>query len=436
MFAHIVKNRSLVILGFAESVSGLGSWITGLAVFSLIIFRGDGNVVQSSGILLASLLPMLLFSPVAGNLVDRFDRRRLMIASELLAGVTVAGLIFVQNLWLIYLLLALQSIFNTIMMPARQAVVPDLVAREDLTSANAFLQQLAGLIKVFAPIIAGAMLAVFNPHSVIVFDVVSYLLSAVILTRLPALPPRPQATTARETPPSEATTGFTALLRTVPGLRLIFLSTFLVTVAIIGFDVLSAIFTRDVLQGSEGIFGLLIGLIGLGTVVGAVGLMMSKRERNLWADVAGGLLLLTLLAAAVAVGAWVGNPTFATVILAGGCLLAGLGMGVMHVQIATLIQILTPAALLGRAGGMYQTIAVAGQITGILLTPLLVPGLLSVAQFFSLATLALLSLVVYIVRTARKAAPVTVTLHASTPDETSELAHSATDGAQTSMMAG
>ena len=120
MFAHIVKNCSLVILGFAELVSGLGSWITGLAVFSLIIFRGNGNVVQSSGILLASLLPMLLFSPVAGSLIDRFDRRRLMIASELLAGVAVAGLIFVQNLWLIYLLLALQSIFNTIMMPARR----------------------------------------------------------------------------------------------------------------------------------------------------------------------------------------------------------------------------------------------------------------------------------------------------------------------------
>ena len=77
-------------------------------------------------------------------------------------------------------------------------------------------------------------------------------------------------------------------------------------------------------------FGLLIGLIGLGTVVGAAGLMMSKRERNLWADVAGGLLLLTLLAAAVAVGVWVGNPTFATIILAGSCLLAGLGMGVLH----------------------------------------------------------------------------------------------------------
>lgn len=419
MLTHIVKNRSLVILGFAESVSGLGSWITGLAVFSLIIFRGDGNVVQSSGILLASLLPMLLFSPVAGNLVDRFDRRRLMIASELLAGVAVAGLIFVQNLWLIYLLLALQSIFNTIMMPARQAVIPDLVAREDLTSANAFLQQLAGLIKVFAPIIAGAMLAVFNPHSVIVFDVISYILSAVILTRLPALPPRPQATTAgaaSETAQAAATTGFTALLRTVPGLRLIFLSTFLVTVAIIGFDVLSAIFTRDVLQGSEGIFGLLIGLIGLGTVVGAAGLMMSKRERNLWADVAGGLLLLALLAAAVAVGAWMGNPMAATVILAGGCLLAGLGMGVMHVQIATLIQILTPAALLGRAGGIYQTIAVAGQITGILLTPLLVPGLLTIAQYFGLATLALLSLVVPIARTARKAGPVTVTSHVQTSE--------------------
>ncbi|MEZ4771498.1 MAG: MFS transporter [Caldilineales bacterium] len=407
MFAHIVRNRSLVILGFAESVSALGSWITGLAVFSLIIFRGDGNVVQSSGILLASLLPMLLFSPVAGSLIDRFDRRRLMIASELLAGITVAGLIFVQDLFLIYLLLALQSIFNTIMMPARQAVVPDLVAREDLTSANAFLQQLAGLIKVGAPILAGALLALVNPHTAIIFDVISYALSAIILTRLPALPPHPKTETTEKEATASRTSGsdFWGLLRTAPQLRLIYISAFLTTAAIIGFDVLSAIFTRDILQGSEATFGLLIGLIGLGTVAGAAGLMLSKRQRNLWADVAAGLLLLTVLAAAVAIGAWVGDPALATVVLAAGCLLAGLGMGIMHVQIATLIQMLTPAALLGRAGGMFQSVAVAGQIAGILLTPLLVPGLLSVAQFFGLATLALLALVVYIVATARRSAP-------------------------------
>ncbi|MCB0256994.1 MAG: hypothetical protein KDI55_25020, partial [Anaerolineae bacterium] len=129
--------------------------------------------------------------------------------------------------------------------------------------------------------------------------------------------------------------------------------------------------------------------------------------RNLWADVVAGLLLLTVLAAAVAIGAWVGNPVVATAVMAAGCLLAGLGMGIMHVQIATLIQLLTPAALLGRAGGMFQSVAVAGQITGILLTPLLVPGWLSVAQFFGLATLALLALVVYIVATVRKSPPVT-----------------------------
>ncbi|MEZ4770098.1 MAG: MFS transporter [Caldilineales bacterium] len=406
MFAHIVRNRSLVILGFAESVSALGSWITGLAVFSLIIFRGDGNVVQSSGILLASLLPMLLFSPVAGSLIDRFDRRRLMIASELLAGITVAGLIFVQDLFLIYLLLALQSIFNTIMMPARQAVVPDLVAREDLTSANAFLQQLAGLIKVGAPILAGALLALVNPHTAIIFDVISYALSAIILTRLPALPPHPKTETTEKEATASRTSGsdFWGLLRTAPQLRLIYISAFLTTAAIIGFDVLSAIFTRDILQGSEATFGLLIGLIGLGTVAGGRADAF-EAQRNLWADVAAGLLLLTVLAAAVAIGAWVGDPALATVVLAAGCLLAGLGMGIMHVQIATLIQMLTPAALLGRAGGMFQSVAVAGQIAGILLTPLLVPGLLSVAQFFGLATLALLALVVYIVATARRSAP-------------------------------
>jgi MFS family permease len=78
------RNHHLLILGFAESVSGVGNWITALAIYALIVFRGSGDVLESSGVLLAGLGPMLLCSPLAGWLCDRFDRKRLMIASEVL----------------------------------------------------------------------------------------------------------------------------------------------------------------------------------------------------------------------------------------------------------------------------------------------------------------------------------------------------------------
>src|SRR6476469_974938 len=105
MFGKLAQYRPLVIMGIAESVSGVGNWITAMAVFALLVFRSGGNVVESSGIFLAGLLPTLLLSPLAGWLCDRLDRKRLLIASELLAVGAVVGLMFVvQPAWIYALL--------------------------------------------------------------------------------------------------------------------------------------------------------------------------------------------------------------------------------------------------------------------------------------------------------------------------------------------
>ncbi len=87
---------------------------------------------------------------------------------------------------LIYGLLALQAVSVSIMTPARQSVLPDIVPAEELTRANALLQQLSGIIKIGAPMIAGAVLAVLNPHQAIILDVISFALAALLLTFLPA----------------------------------------------------------------------------------------------------------------------------------------------------------------------------------------------------------------------------------------------------------
>ena len=87
----ILQNKALVTLGIAETVSNLGNWITMLALWGILIFRGDGSVVQSSAIMLAGLGPMLVFSPIAGWLSDRFDRKWLMIGSQILGALPVIG---------------------------------------------------------------------------------------------------------------------------------------------------------------------------------------------------------------------------------------------------------------------------------------------------------------------------------------------------------
>jgi MFS family permease len=394
---RILRNRFLLILGISESVSGVGNWVTTMAVLALIVFRGGGSVAQSSGVYLAGLLPTLLGSPLAGWLCDRLDRKWLMMGSQLLSGLVVTGLIFADRLGFIYGLLVVQAIFISIMTPARQAVVPDIVAREDLSRANAVLQQLAGVVKIGAPMLAGLILSVMNPHNAIILDVVSFALAAAILSRLPSLSPHGDYSTlvaegAVKMPALPART-LRRVLRGDPRLRLLFALAYVGTMVITGFDALAPVFTRDVLEANETLFGLLIGLIGLGTVGVATILLLRRGDHSPWRDIVVGVVLLTCIPASLTVATWLEDATQAQILVATGCLLGGLGNGLISVQVGTLIQLLSPPEWLGRMAGVFQSTVVAGQLTGFLMTPLLVPSLLPIDAYFAGTVLALAFLV-------------------------------------------
>lgn len=391
----VIRNSSLLTIGVAESISQIGDWISMMAVFAMLVFKGGGGVTQSGGIFLAGLLPTLITSPIAGWLCDRFDRKYLMIASQVISGVVISGLIFTTRIEIIYLLLAIEAATLSIMAPARQSVLPDLVARNELTQANAFLQQLTGIIKVSAPALAGLILSIIDPHQAIILDVISFGLAALILFRLPSLPPRHHVETASIAPSPALTSQnkrqflFTAM-RNAPELGQLFLSMFLGIFVIVGFDVLSSVYFRDILHENEGFYGLAIGLVGVGTLIATFLLMFRKTTVNPWSDVVTGIILLSMIALTMAIAAGLTDISLARWIVLAGCLIGGVGNGLINVQVTTLLQTLTPASTLGQVSGLFQSTTTAGQLLGIVLTPLLVPGLLSMSSYFTLSTVALL----------------------------------------------
>jgi MFS family permease len=402
MNKHILHNQSLLTIGISESVSNIGNWITMMAVFAMIVFKGDGTVAQSSGIFLAGLIPTLFASPLAGWLLDRYDRKWLMVGSELTSGLITIGLIFTRRLELIYAVLALQSISISLMTPARQAVIPDIVSQGDLTSANALLQQLAGIIKIAAPILAGMILTVMNPHTAIVLDVISFIGSAFILSRLPSLPPHRQEAISETESANSAQYTKTSLVSVIfndPFLRLLFVSTFLAIFIFIGFDVLTPLYTRDILSASEKFFGIMIGLVGIGTVGATITLMLRKGNGDPWRDIILGLLTLGIIPVVMSFGTIIHNIHLTRALIIAGCLIGGFGNGMLNVQTVTLIQLLTPAHLLGRLGGAFQSTAVAGQLAGLLVTPLLVPGLMHYGNYFAASALSVLLVVMFTVIT-------------------------------------
>jgi MFS family permease len=391
-FKKIIRNPSLVTIGAAESISGIGDWITMMAVYANLVFRGGGGVAQSSGILLAGLLPILLASPFAGWLCDRYNRKYLMVASQVISGVVVSGLIFTTRIEIVYLLLALQAVSMSIMSPARQAVVPSLVPEEDFSFVNAFFQQLSSIIKIGAPVLAGMVLTILTPSQAIVLDVISFAIAALTLLRLPDLPPAGQKSAPDAPKISESGIKPLEILLKSSGLRLVFASIFFGVLVIVGFDVLASVYIRDYLQRGEQFFGLSIGLVGVGTLITSVMVMTRKKQSNLWLDVAAGIGLLALIPLSLSIGVYSGSPAFSGILVLFSCLVGGLGNGLLNVQIVSLLQHLTPQEVLGRISGLFQSTAVAGQLIGIVLTPLLVPIVLSISTYFVISTLALSAL--------------------------------------------
>lgn len=363
-----------------------------MAIFSLVIFKGEGSVTESGLIYLVGLLPALIFSPVAGWLCDHFDRKKLMIISEVLSGVAVSGIIFTESLTLLYVLLALQAISGSMMTPARQSSVPQVVDREQLTQANAFLQQISSVVKIFGPVLAGAVLGVMNAHQAVILDVVSYFLSAGILMLLPSLIPTQAVQQIRGTDNKQKWTDqFNELLHLDSTLKLLFGMAFMAILGIVSIDILASIFTRDVLFSGESYFGLLIGMIGFGTLVGAATLMLSKKVSNPWRDVIGGFALMALLPACMAAGYHVHNLELIRYVTIPVCVVAGFGMGRKLVQDNTLIQTLSPAVMLGRVSGLYQSTIIAAQLIGTILTSALVPVLIPVDAYFGWVTMLILA---------------------------------------------
>ena len=393
---RVLNKKEILILGFSSIVSGLGNWITMMAILSLLIFKGDGGVLESSGIFMAGLLPIMLGAPLAGKLADKYNRKHLMMISELGAGVTIAIIIFTENIWLIYLAMALQALFIALMNPARQSALPQLVENTaELEKVNAFFQQLNSILKIAAPVFAGFLLTIMNAHQAIIVDIISFLFSVLILSRLPDL--MPARVDSEGAGANESAKGggrvlekepMQVLLHSLP-LRLLFLSSFFTVLIIVSFDILGSVYIRDVLHGDESFLGLIIGILGFGSFLVSLLVVLRKGKARYWQDLAWGNFLLAILPLCMTLGYFIQDPFWVKVLILSGGFLGGLGNGFLIIQISTILQVTSPAHMLGRLSGYLEFTMIGGQLFSVILLPILLPGIIPPYLYFLGATAAL-----------------------------------------------
>jgi dTMP kinase len=147
----------------AMTISSLGDWVGFVAVTSLVasLAKGAGKGFAVGGVMTARMLPALLFGPVAGVLIDRFDRKKIMIVADLARGVMYGSMAFVHTLPLIFFLSFMIECFSLLWSPARDASLPNLVPRRQLANANSI-----GLVSTYATLpLGGAIFALLVPFS-------------------------------------------------------------------------------------------------------------------------------------------------------------------------------------------------------------------------------------------------------------------------------
>lgn len=184
--------RNFMLIWIGQTVSLVGSGMTCFAQSVYVYTNLGGTITNLMLLAAAAQLPGILISPLAGILVDRWNRRWVMIISDTVAAVaTLALRMLVMSpyfqLWQMYLLVIVISVANHILWPALFATIPVMVPKERIGYANGLVQIARSFSGIAAPFMAGLAVTAFSLQGVILFDFVSYVVATVtlLIVRIP-----------------------------------------------------------------------------------------------------------------------------------------------------------------------------------------------------------------------------------------------------------
>ena len=316
------------MLAGARLVSVAGSQAAQVALV-FTIYQRTQSAAWVSAALFALVAVTGLLGPVSGWIGDRFDRRRVMITSELAAGVGWVGLLAVDAPWLLVALALAATAAGAPFRAASAATIPSLVDEEDLTWANGIVAGSFNAALVVGPLLGGALVAASGPDAVFVVNAGSYVASAALLARLPA-------ERAGDRQMHLAVTGMMVGFRVVAHRRLLrrLVAVTAVSFAAFGVTLVADLPLADHFDAGSVGYGLLTALWGLGAVAGS---WAAAR----WLRPSGEAVGLTLGTAAMAVslGSIAVMPAFAPIVLVGT--IGGIGSGYAFTPWFTMVQRLT-----------------------------------------------------------------------------------------------
>ena len=343
-----LRYRNFQLFFGGQLISLVGTWMDNIAE-AWLVYRLTGSSLLLGTVAFAGQIPVFLLAPIGGMVADRWDRRRVVIATQaasmvlagILAGLTLSGRV---KVWEVILLASLMGVVNAFDIPARQAFLVDMVGREDLMNAIALNSSMFNGARVIGPAIAGILVASIGEGWCFFANSVSYIavIAGLLMMRIGRRAVEAHHASAFE----HIAEGFRFVRHTAPILALLLLLG-LVSLVAMPYSVLMPIFAARILHGNATTLGTLMGATGIGALTGALVLASRTGLKGLsrWVAVScagfGAALILF---------------SFSRWYLLSVILLVPVGFAMM-VQMAssnTLIQAMVPDRLRGRTMAVYS----------------------------------------------------------------------------------
>jgi DHA3 family macrolide efflux protein-like MFS transporter len=273
----VFRNRSFSLMWTGQLISTIGSALTSLAA-SIYVYHVTNSALSVGLMLMATAAPTILVGLIAGVFVDRYDRKKIMIAADLIRAVLVCSLPFLLPLsigWL-YVIVALSSAVGQFFEPAYESLLPEIASDQELAAANSFIA-ISSFGATAVGFAASGLIGSQNVNIAFWLDAVSFLLSAfcIFLIKFPKLAAQ-EATTVKVVL-RNLRAGAKFLINS-PMLR----SLFLVSIPLfVSFGLANSLllpFAKNALHATESQYGLQEGLTSIGFVVGSL-LMARLTER-------------------------------------------------------------------------------------------------------------------------------------------------------------
>ncbi len=373
--ADAFRSRDLRRLQLATTGSVIGNWVYIVALFVYAYEQGGAAAVALVTVI--RMVPAALAAPLTSSIADRFDRRRVMIVSDIVRAALMV--LAALTIWLdgpsaaVYCIVAVSSVTSTVFLPAEAALLPSLARTPgELTAANVAMSTVISIAEFVGPALGGLLLVATSIPLVFAINGASFLWSAALVVGVRGGAPiarAPDEGTSPEQEPqssrfAEATAGVkemfgTGDLRLLTGL---YTAQTLVAGAL---EVLIVVIAFDLLGTGEGGIGYLNAAVGAGGLAGGfVALVLATRKR-LASDFGLGVALFGVPLALIAV--------FDSMPVAlAGLAVIGLGNSIVDISAITIIQRTVPDAVLGRALGALDAILLGSIGLGAVLTPLLI----------------------------------------------------------------